>query len=461
MANNQMTSVEKNASWGLGVVFSLRMLGLFMALPILTTYGFTLDEANETLTGLAIGIYGITQAFFQIPFGLLSDRFGRKPLIISGLSVFTIGSIIAAMTHSIWGVILGRALQGAGAIAGTIMALLSDLLSEENYTKVITFLGISFGITFSLAIVLGPIITQALGLQELFWIIAILTIISITIILLIVPSPSKRTLNRESSLVTSSIRHVIRNIHLMKLNFSVFCLHALLMSNFLGLPKKFIKAGLSAGEHWKIYLFTMSIALAITAPLLIYAERKHQMKKVFIFAIGCILGSESIFWIIKCPIWPLIASLQIFFISFTLMEAILPSFISKQSPAGYKGTAMGVYTTSQCIGVATGGFVSGWVLDTMGSNVLFLSNMLMTLSWFVLSLNISEPRYLSTLRFHLKVKDDTQDPMRLQQFLQKQDGIFDAWVLPQEESVYVKIDNKITNRSEIEQTMLKLKIKKV
>ncbi|VFP86436.1 MFS transporter [Candidatus Erwinia haradaeae] len=461
MANNQMTSIEKNASWGLGAVFSLRMLGLFMALPILTTYGYTLDGANETLTGLAVGIYGITQAFFQIPFGLLSDRFGRKPLIISGLSIFTIGSIISAMTHSIWGIIFGRALQGAGAIAGTIMALLSDLLSEEHYTKVITFLGISFGITFSLAIVLGPIITQTLGLQELFWIIAILTIISIILILLIVPSPSKRILNRESSLVTSSIHHVISNVHLMKLNLSVFFLHALLMSSFLGVPKKFIKAGLSAGEHWPIYLFTMSIALAITAPLLIYSEKKRQMKKVFILAIGCILGAESIFWIIDYPIWPLIASLQIFFISFTLMEAILPSFISKQSPAGYKGTAMGVYTTSQCMGVATGGFVSGWILDHMGNNILFLFNMLIALSWFALSLNLSEPRYLITLRFHLKIKDCTQDPMQLQQFLQKQDGIFDAWILPQEESAYVKIDSKITNRNEIKKIISKLQSTKI
>ncbi|VFP87465.1 Inner membrane transport protein YajR [Candidatus Erwinia haradaeae] len=451
MAHNKMTPLEKYASWGLGTVFSLRMLGLFMALPILTTYGGNLNGATETLTGLAIGIYGITQAFFQIPFGVLSDRFGRKPLIISGLSIFMIGSIIAAMTESIWGVILGRALQGVGAIAGTILALLSDLMSEENYTKAITFLGISFGITFSLAIVLGPIITQALGLQELFWIIAVLTMISIIITLIIVPSTSKHTLNRESSLVTSSIRHVIGNSHLMKLNLSVFFLHVLLMSSFIGVPKHFIMVGLSAGEHWKIYLCTMSIALALAAPLLIYAEKKRQMKKVFVLAIGCILGAETVFWMIDYPIWTLITSLEIFFVSFNLIEAILPSFISKQSPVGYKGTAMGVYTTSQCIGVATGGFVGGWILDYMGSSTVFLFNMLVALSWFVLSLNLREPRYLSTLRFHLE--DCIQDPIQLQNFLKQQDGIFDAWILPHEKSAYVKIDSKMTNRDEIKKIM--------
>ncbi|HBH63766.1 MAG TPA: MFS transporter, partial [Erwinia persicina] len=198
MNDNKMTPVELRATWGLGTVFSLRMLGMFMVLPVLTTYGMALQGASEALIGFAIGIYGLAQAVFQIPFGLLSDRIGRKPLIVGGLLIFVLGSVIAAMTTSIWGVILGRALQGSGAIAAAVMALLSDLTREQNRTKAMAFIGISFGVTFAIAMVLGPVITHAFGLHALFWMIALLASGGIVITLLVVPSASSHVLNRES-----------------------------------------------------------------------------------------------------------------------------------------------------------------------------------------------------------------------------------------------------------------------
>ncbi len=198
MNDYKMTPGERRATWGLGTVFSLRMLGMFMVLPVLTTYGMALQGASEALIGIAIGIYGLTQAVFQIPFGLLSDRIGRKPLIVGGLAVFAAGSVIAALSDSIWGIILGRALQGSGAIAAAVMALLSDLTREQNRTKAMAFIGVSFGITFAIAMVLGPIITHKLGLHALFWMIAILATTGIALTIWVVPNSSTHVLNRES-----------------------------------------------------------------------------------------------------------------------------------------------------------------------------------------------------------------------------------------------------------------------
>lgn len=206
-----MTRGERRATWALGSVFSLRMLGMFMVLPVLTTYGMSLAGASEALIGLAIGIYGMTQALFQIPFGLLSDKVGRKPLIVGGLLMFALGSVIAALTHSIWGVILGRALQGSGAISAAVMALLSDLTREQNRTKAMAFIGVSFGITFAIAMVTGPLITHALGLSGLFWLIALLALGGIAVTLWLVPTPSGHLLNRESGMVKGGMRTVLTN----------------------------------------------------------------------------------------------------------------------------------------------------------------------------------------------------------------------------------------------------------
>lgn len=243
MNDNIMTPQERRATWGLGTVFSLRMLGMFMVLPVLTTYGMALHGASEALIGLAIGIYGLAQAVFQIPFGLISDRVGRKPLIVGGLLIFALGSVIAALSDSIWGIILGRALQGSGAIAAAVMALLSDLTREQNRTKAMAFIGVSFGITFAIAMVVGPIVTHAFGLHALFWMIAVLSLAGIAITLLVVPSADEHVLNRESSIVRGSFSKVLNNSRLLKLNFGILCLHILLMSSFVALPLAMEKLG--------------------------------------------------------------------------------------------------------------------------------------------------------------------------------------------------------------------------
>lgn len=448
MNDNKMTPVELRATWGLGTVFSLRMLGMFMVLPVLTTYGMALQGASEALIGLAIGIYGLAQAVFQIPFGLLSDRIGRKPLIVGGLIIFVLGSVIAALTTSIWGVILGRALQGSGAIAAAVMALLSDLTREQNRTKAMAFIGISFGITFAIAMVLGPIVTNAFGLHALFWMIAVLATAGIVITLLVVPSASNHVLNRESGMVKGSFRDVLANSRLVKLNFGILCLHILLMSSFVALPGQFERAGLPAAEHWKVYLVTMLIAFVSVVPFIIYAEVKRRMKRVFIFCVALMLVAEVVLWLAGGHFWTLVIGVQLFFVGFNLMEAILPSLVSKESPPGFKGTAMGLYSTSQFIGVAIGGSMGGWVFGHFDAQSVFVVGAVIAAVWLLVSITMQEPPYVSSLRITLEAC--TLDKNELEQKLKTEPGVTAVFIVPEEQSAYVKIDSKVTSRATLE-----------
>ena len=449
MNDYKMTPIELRATWGLGTVFSLRMLGMFMVLPVLTTWGMALQGATETLIGLAIGIYGLTQALFQIPFGLLSDRVGRKPLIVGGLAIFVLGSVIAATTDSIWGIILGRALQGSGAIAAAVMALLSDLTREQNRTKAMAFIGISFGVTFAIAMVLGPIITQALGLQALFWMIAILATAGIGMTLWVVPDSNTHVLNRESGMVKGCFRKVMAEPKLLKLNFGIMCLHIMLMSTFIALPGILEQAGFPAAEHWKIYLCTMLISFVAVLPLIIYAEVKRHMRRVFIGCVALLLVAEIILWGAGPHFWELVIGVQLFFLAFNLMEAILPSLISKESPAGYKGTAMGIYSTSQFIGVAIGGSVGGWVNGLFDSQTVFLLGALLAMLWLLVSYTMQEPPYVTSLRIELA--KDIKDTNQLSALLRAEPGVSDVNIIAEERSVYIKIDSKVTTRKILEE----------
>ncbi|HAT6800512.1 TPA: MFS transporter [Citrobacter freundii] len=446
-----MTPGELRATWGLGTVFSLRMLGMFMVLPVLTTYGMALQGASQALIGLAIGIYGLAQAIFQIPFGLLSDRIGRKPLIVGGLAVFILGSIIAALSDSIWGIILGRALQGSGAIAAAVMALLSDLTREQNRTKAMAFIGVSFGITFAIAMVLGPIITHALGLNALFWMIAILATLGIILTLWVVPDSDNHVLNRESGMVKGSFSKVLAEPKLLKLNFGIMCLHILLMSTFVALPGQLADAGLPAAEHWKVYLVTMLISFGSVVPFIIYAEVKRRMKRVFLFCVALIVIAEVVLWGAGSHFWELIIGVQLFFLAFNLMEALLPSLISKESPAGYKGTAMGVYSTSQFLGVALGGSLGGWVDGMFDGQTVFLAGAFLAVVWLAVASTMKEPPYVSSLRVVIPPEIAADDVLK--QRLLATEGVSEVLIAQQEHSAYVKIDSKVTNRFEVEQAI--------
>ena len=450
MNDYKMTPGELRATWGLGTVFSLRMLGMFMVLPVLTTYGMALQGASEALIGLAIGIYGLAQAVFQIPFGLISDRIGRKPLIVGGLAIFVLGSVIAAMSDSIWGIILGRALQGSGAIAAAVMALLSDLTREQNRTKAMAFIGVSFGVTFAIAMVLGPIITHKLGLHALFWMIAGLATLGILLTLWVVPDSKNHVLNRESGMVKGCFSKVLMEPKLLKLNFGIMCLHILLMSTFVALPGQLESAGFPASEHWKIYLVTMVVSFIAVVPFIIYAEVKRRMKRVFVLCIALLLIAEIVLWGSGNYFWELVAGVQIFFLAFNLMEALL-SLISKEAPAGYKGTAMGIYSTSQFLGVAIGGSLGGWIDGLFDSQTVFLAGALLATAWLLVSMTMQEPPYVSSLR--VQIPDDVNADDALRERLLATEGVKEVLVVAQEHSAYIKIDSKVTNRFEVEQAM--------
>ena len=451
MNDYKMTPGELRATWGLGTVFSLRMLGMFMVLPVLTTYGMALQGASEALIGLAIGIYGLAQAVFQIPFGLVSDRIGRKPLIIGGLAIFVLGSVIAAMSESIWGIILGRALQGSGAIAAAVMALLSDLTREQNRTKAMAFIGVSFGVTVAIAMVLGPSIMHKLGLHALFWMIAGLATLGILLTILVVPDSKNHVLNRESGMVKGCFSKVLMEPRLLKLNFGIMCLHILLMSTFVALPGQLEAAGFPAAEHWKIYLVTMLISFISVVPFIIYAEVKRRMKRVFVLCISLLLIAEIVLWGSGNSFWELVIGVQIFFLAFNLMEALLPSLISKESPAGYKGTAMGIYSTSQFLGVAIGGSLGGWVDGLFDSQTVFLAGALLATVWLLVSMTMQEPQYVSSLRVEIPKDIHADDALR--ERLLATEGVKEVLVVAEEHSAYVKIDSKVTNRFEVEQAI--------
>ncbi|MDO2948060.1 MFS transporter [Aeromonas simiae] len=443
-----MAGSERRATWALGAVFSLRMLGMFMVLPVLTTYGMSLAGASEPLIGVAIGIYGLTQALFQIPFGLLSDRIGRKPLIGAGLLLFAAGSVLAATSHSIWGVIAGRALQGSGAISAAVMALLSDLTREQNRTKAMAFIGVSFGITFAVAMVTGPLITRAVGLSGLFWLIALLALAALALVLWVVPAPAAHLLNRESAMVRGSFRAVLSNPRLLKLNVGILCVHTLLMSSFVALPPLLVQAGLPRESQWQAYLVTMLIAFVSVVPFIIYAEKRRQMRRVFQICVLVMLAAELTLWQSGSQLWGLLAGLQLFFIGFNVMEALLPSLISKESPPGYKGTAMGVYSTSQFLGVAIGGSLGGFLYGQGGAALVFAGCAALALAWFALSLTMSEPPYVSSLRIVLP--EGVSADAALEKRIRACEGVSDVLLAGAEHSIYVKVDTKRIGRSDLE-----------
>ncbi|ACQ93680.1 major facilitator superfamily MFS_1 [Tolumonas auensis DSM 9187] len=450
MHDNQMTATERRATVGLGAVFALRMFGMFMVLPVLTTYGMALQGANESLIGLAIGIYGLMQALFQIPVGLLSDKFGRFPLIIGGLLLFLLGSVLAACADSIWGVIIGRALQGAGAISAAVMALLSDLTREQHRTKAMAFIGVSIGITFAVAMVLGPVITHAFGLSALFWGTAGLTGLAIITTLFFIPKPQQHVLNRESAFVSGNLRAVLMERELLKLNFSIFSLHALLMASFVALPVAMEQAGFQRQLQWQVYLVTMLISFVAVVPFIIYAEKRRRIKQVFISCILIFLLAEAVLFSAGLQLWFVFAGIQLFFIGFNVLEGLLPSLVSKIAPAGYKGTAMGLYSTSQFLGVAAGGASGGWLLQLNGTPLVFLAGIVIVGLWLLVSLTMREPPYVSSLRIVLPDSAKQQSSL-LAENIKAQPGVADVVLVLEEMAAYVKVDTRQTSRRDLEQ----------
>ena len=382
-----MTALERRTVGSLALLYSFRMLGLFMVLPLLALYLADFPGVTPAWVGMALGIYGLTQALLQIPLGWLSDRIGRKPVIVGGLIVFALGSAVAAMADTVQGVILGRALQGAGAIAGTIMALVADVTREEQRTKAMALVGISIGLSFAVALVLGPAIAASTGLAGVFWLTVALALLGIAIVLRGVPTPASIGVgHKEVGTRPGLLGPSLRDPALAKLNFGVFSLHFILMACFLVVPG-FLEqlAGIDRERHWVIYLPVLLLSVAGMIPLMTLAEKGGRPREMFLVGIGVTAVGVAVLGFVPGAAF-IYLGLWLFFVGFNYLEATLPSLVSKTVSAGGKGTALGVYSTCQFLGAFAGGALGGWVLQLAGIPALFGLCVVLAIIWWLLAL---------------------------------------------------------------------------
>ena len=377
-----MGATERLIAFKVSLIMSVRMLGLFMLFPVMSVYASGYENSTPFLIGMAIGIYGLTQAFFQIPFGYLSDRFGRKPLLIAGLLIFFLGSIIAANTENIIFVVIGRAFQGGGAISAVLMAFLADSVSEDNRAKANAFVGFQIGVAFMLSLIIGPIITSKIGLSGLFWSIGLLSIVAMLIVFSLKQSKPinyyrlsvgafKETLSRE----------------LVTLDFSVFSLHLILASGFIVMPLLIMKNQIvSMADNWQLYLPAVLFSFIGMVPLIIISERFKKTKYILLLSILLLIISQIVFFISDLNFSAFLITLTIFFVAFNSIEAILPSLLSRTASPSKRGLAMGIFSTSQFLGTFIGGAIGGLIYDIYDLNSVFLFTIFVAIIWWFMVL---------------------------------------------------------------------------
>lgn len=386
LASNKMSSSEIRAGTSLASIFALRMFGLFLILPIFAIHAKTLpDGDNAALVGMAMGIYGLTQACLQILFGMASDKYGRKPVIIVGLILFATGAVIAAMSHTVMGILIGRAVQGAGAISAAITALLADTTREEHRTKAMAMVGGSIGISFALSLVLAPVLYQSIGMDGIFILTAIMAIAAIGVVTWITPdAPSLPT-------VKVPFMQVLKNPELMRLNVGVFVLHLSQVAMFVVVPSALVQyAHLPLDKHWEVYLPVVFGSFFVMLLAIMRGERSGKMKQVFVWAIALLMLVQLGFWGFLENATMLIVMLFAFFLAFNILEASQPSLVSRLAPPSAKGAALGVYNTLQALGLACGGFIGGWMKQNVSASSVFIFTAVLSLIWLIIASRMPE-----------------------------------------------------------------------
>ena len=377
-----MSSIERFFALKISLVMAVRMLGLFMLFPVMSVYAGDYDNATPFLIGMAIGVYGLTQAILQIPFGYLSDRFGRKPILLVGLLIFLLGSIMAANTSNIILVVIGRAFQGGGAISAVLMAFLADSVSEENRAKANALVGFQIGVAFMLSLLIGPIISSRVGLSGLFWVIALLSIVAMLIVLSLKQSKPiayyKLSLDAFKETFTKE---------LLVLDFSIFSLHLILAAGFIVMPLLIIENQIvSMIDNWQLYLPAVLLSFLGMVPLIVISEKFKKTKYILLISVLLLIASQIIFFSLKLNFAVFLMTLTIFFIAFNTIEALLPSLLSRTASSSKRGLAMGIFSTSQFLGTFFGGAIGGLIYDIYDLNSVFLFTIFVAIIWWLLIL---------------------------------------------------------------------------
>ncbi|MGR6871391.1 MFS transporter [Pseudomonas sp. HK3] len=448
-----MSPLETRTVTTLALIYALRMFGLFMVLPVLALFAQDYQGASASLVGVAIGVYGLTQACLQLPFGVWSDRIGRKPVIILGLALFSLGSALAAMADDIWLLILGRALQGAGAVASTLMALMTDLTREENRTKAMASIGASIGLSFTLAMVVGPLLASWMGLSGLFMLTGVLSLFAIVLLIVVVPTPRQQVRSRDVRAFISQLGDVFKDKQILRLSFGIFVLHAVLVACFVALPVALVEAGLLQAEHWKVYLPVMLVAFLMMVPFIIVGEKKKKMKQVLFIAVALLTFSVVLLGFELGSVMGISFALWLFFVAFNILEASLPSLVSKFAPAGFKGSAMGVYSTSQFLGAFVGGLLGGFLSQYYGLSAVFWGMVPLLIIWLLLVASMDKPQHLMSYMVKLVDTDSSNAPDIEHQLLDLP-GVSEVIVILQEKAAYLKVDSKIFDPLKLKQINL-------
>ncbi len=383
--SSRMNATEIRASVSLASIFGLRMLGLFLILPVFAFHAHSLPGGdNATWVGLALGMYGLTQAFGQIPFGMASDRFGRKRIIVIGLVLYIIGSLIAAVDTNIFWIIVGRAVQGAGAVSAAVTALIADSTRDEHRTKAMALVGASIGLTYAASLVIAPALYASIGMSGMFLLVAVIAAAAIAVVLFITPEAPPRLAER------TGFMEVLKHPELMRMNIGVFVLHAAQMSMFVVLPNVLVNAGgMAIDQHWKIYLPVVLASFLLMLPPIFVGEKRGKMKAVFLFAIALfvvvLIGLRVAVVQTEFSLAWVICLLLGFFIAFNILEASQPSLVSRLAPVGARGAALGVYNTMQAIGLFVGGAGGGWLAQHFGPASVFTAGCLLSLGWLIIA----------------------------------------------------------------------------
>lgn len=424
-----------------------------MLIPVFTVYATQLTAATPVLIGIALGSYGLSQGVLQMPMGMLSDRFGRKVIITIGLLLFVLGSLWGALTDSIYGMIAARILQGTGAIGSVLIALLADLTSDVNRTKAMAVIGAAIGLSFSLAMVLSPGITQVFGLSGIFYFTALLGLFGLVMLHTVIPTPEKEPFHYDSEASAALLKSVLKNRHLQRLNSGIFFQHFILTSTFFAVPlllqEHIQRQNLS--EPWQFYLPLMLFSFVAMVPFIIFAERKHKIKPVFLGSIILVTLSQGLLaltyhhWLSICIL------MFVYFVAFNFLEASLPSLVSKQANPKSKGTGMGVYSSSQFLGLFAGGGLAGFIYQQAGAEGIFLVNSLVASGWIAIAAYMKPNVYLTTLVIRCP-HSHTLNPNQLAQ-LHAIAGIKQIVLSSEENSLYVQVDKDRYNPGSIEKKL--------